>query len=125
MAAGDGVVELAGANGGYGNFVKIRHGGSHTTAYAHLSRFGNGVKKGAMVRQGQVIGYVGATGLATGPHLHYEVMVNDHQVNPMSVKMPTGRALAGAELKRFNVAMGDIERKLRQLPDPFTVAAVK
>jgi murein DD-endopeptidase MepM/ murein hydrolase activator NlpD len=125
MAAGDGVVELAGANGGYGNYVKIRHGGNYTTAYAHLSRFGTGVRKGAMVRQGQIVGYVGATGLATGPHLHYEVLVNDHQVNPMSVKVPSGRQLAGAELKRFNGAMGDIERKLRQLPDPFTVASVK
>ncbi len=125
QAAGDGVVELAGANGGYGNYVRIRHGANYTTAYAHMSRFGNGIKKGTVVRQGQIIGYVGATGLATGPHLHYEVLVHDHQINPMSVKVPAGRQLAGAELKRFNGAMGEIERKLRSLPDPFTVASVK
>ncbi|MBV8168909.1 MAG: peptidoglycan DD-metalloendopeptidase family protein [Alphaproteobacteria bacterium] len=125
MAAGDGVVELAGANGGYGNYVRIRHGSSYATAYAHMSRFGPGIKKGTVVRQGQIVGYVGATGLATGPHLHYEVLVNDHQINPMSVKMPAGRQLAGAELKRFNGAMGEIERKLRALPDPFTVASAK
>jgi murein DD-endopeptidase MepM/ murein hydrolase activator NlpD len=125
MAAGDGVVELAGSNGGYGNYVRIRHGGSYTTAYAHMSRFGAGIRKGAVVRQGQVVGFVGATGLATGPHLHYEVLVNDHQINPMSVKVPAGRQLAGLELKRFNTAMGEIERKLRALPDPFTVASVK
>ncbi|MBI3514016.1 MAG: peptidoglycan DD-metalloendopeptidase family protein [Proteobacteria bacterium] len=122
MAAGDGVVEVAGANGGYGNYVRIRHNSNHATAYAHLSRFGLGVRHGAWVRQGQIVGYVGATGLATGPHLHYEVLANDHQVNPMSVKLPSGRQLAGAELRRFGAAMGDIERKIRALPDPFTVA---
>jgi murein DD-endopeptidase MepM/ murein hydrolase activator NlpD len=123
MAAGDGVVEQAGANGGYGNYVRIRHNSNYATAYAHMARYAPGIKRGAFVRQGQIIGYVGATGLATGPHLHYEVLAHDHQVNPMSVKTPSGRQLAGAELKRFNAAMTEIERKIRALPDPFTVAS--
>ncbi len=122
MAAGDGVVELAGRNGGYGNYVRIRHDPNYSTAYAHLSRFAPRIRRGAWVRQGETIGYVGATGLATGPHLHYEVLAHDRQINPMSVKMPTGHQLAGIELRRFNTAVVDIERKVRALPDPFTVA---
>lgn len=122
MAAGDGVVEMAGGNGGYGNYVRIRHDANYSTAYGHLSRVAPGVRRGAWVHQGQTIGYVGATGIATGPHLHYEVLAHDHQINPMSVKMPAGRQLAGIELRRFNITVADIERKIRGLPDPFTVA---
>ena len=122
MAAGDGVVDMAGANGSYGNYVRIRHNDFFSTAYAHMSRFAAGIHRGTWVHQGEIIGYVGATGLATGPHLHYEVLAHEHQVNPMSVKMPSNRQLAGVALKRFNVAVADIEREVHALPDPFTVA---
>jgi len=122
MAAGDGVIEMAGLNGEYGNYVRIRHNESYSTAYAHMSRIAVGVRRGAVVHQGQVIGFVGATGLATGPHLHYEVLAHDHQINPMSIKVPSGRQLAGVELRRFNTAMAEIEREIRALPDPFAVA---
>lgn len=122
MAAGDGVVEMAGLNGEYGNYVRIRHNDSYSTAYAHMSHIAPGLRRGAVVHQGQVIGFVGATGLATGPHLHYEVLAHEHQINPMSVKVPAGRQLAGAELRRFNTAMADAERVIHALPDPFAVA---
>lgn len=90
MAAGNGVVVEAGRNGGYGNYVRIRHNGEYQTAYAHMSRFARGIRKGARVRQGQTIGYVGSTGRSTGPHLHYEVFRSGTQVNPMKLKLPTG-----------------------------------
>lgn len=100
-AAGDGVVQRANWNGGYGNYVLIRHGNGYATAYAHLSRFARGVQAGSRVRQGEVIGYIGSTGASTGPHLHYEVHVNGEQVNPASIKLPTGRQLEGTELAAF------------------------
>ena len=123
MAAGDGVVDMAGANGSYGNYVRIRHNDFFSTAYAHMSRFEPGIRRGKWVHQGEIIGFVGATGLATGPHLHYEVLAHEHQVNPMSVKMPSNRQLAGVALKRFNGAVAEIEREVHALPDPFTVAS--
>jgi murein DD-endopeptidase MepM/ murein hydrolase activator NlpD len=113
---------MAGGNGEYGNYVRIRHNDSYSTAYAHMSHIAPGLHRGQAVRQGQIIGFVGATGLATGPHLHYEVLAHDHQINPMSVKVPSGRQLAGVELRRFNTAVADIERDIRSLPDPFAVA---
>ena len=100
-AAGDGVIEVAGRDGGYGNYVRIRHNSEHKTAYGHLSRFASGIRPGVRVRQGQTIGYVGSTGQSTGPHLHYEVMVNNAQVNPMSLRLPTGKVLAGLDLAVF------------------------
>ncbi len=100
-AAGDGVIERAGAFGTYGNYVRIRHADRYATAYGHLSRYAPGIKPGASVRQGQVIGYVGATGGATGPHLHYEVLLRNTQVNPMSLKLATGRNLSTADLALF------------------------
>jgi len=98
MAAGDGIIEMAARNGSYGNYVRIRHNGSYKTAYAHLSRYGKGIKKGKRVKQGQIIGLSGATGRVTGAHLHYEVLVDGKQVNPMRLKLPTGRVLQGADL---------------------------
>lgn len=95
-AAGHGTVQRANRYGGYGNYVRIRHSNGYETAYAHLSRFARGMKAGARVRQGDVIGYVGSTGASTGPHLHYEVWVNNKPVNAMSLKLPTGRKLAEA-----------------------------
>lgn len=109
-AAGDGVVEFAARNGGYGKFIRIRHNGEYKTQYAHLNGYAKGIKKGKRVRQGQIIGYVGTTGRSTGPHLHYEVVKGSKQVNPMKIKMPSGEKLAGAQLERFNAtarAIGD------------------
>ena len=100
-AAGDGVIEVAGRNGGYGNYIRIRHNSEHKTAYGHMRKFASGIRVGTRVRQGQTIGYVGSTGASTGPHLHYEVLVNNAQVNPMSLKLPTGRRLEGPELAMF------------------------
>ncbi|QJE74909.1 M23 family metallopeptidase [Aerophototrophica crusticola] len=109
FAAGDGIVEEAGQKGAYGNYVRIRHNREIATAYAHLSRFGSGLRRGARVNQGDVIGYVGSTGRSTGPHLHYEVHRGGKQVNPMSVDLPTGRNLDGKELKRFQAVLAQIE----------------
>lgn len=101
MAAGDGVVERASRYGSYGNYIRIRHNGTYSTAYAHLSKYGKGIKAGARVRQGQVIGYAGATGRVSAAHLHYEVMMNGNQVNPLTLDLPTGRELKGRELETF------------------------
>jgi len=92
-AVGDGKIALAGRQGGYGNVIMLRHSGAYSTLYAHLSRFAPGVKPGAQVRQGDVIGYVGQTGWATGPHLHYEFRVNDVQRNPLTVALPNALPL--------------------------------
>lgn len=116
MAAGDGIVDMAGWNAGYGNYVRVRHNERYSTAYAHMSRIASGLRKGARVRQGQVIGYVGMTGLATGPHLHYEVLVHNQQINPQSVKLPTGTKLAGVELKAFAEARARTDAVVATLP---------
>lgn len=110
MAAGTATVEFAGKNGSYGNYVRLRHSNGYKTAYAHLSRFGAGIKKGQSVRQGHVIGYVGTTGRSTGPHLHYEVLVSDKQVDPKTIKVATGRTLAGNELATFKVERDRIDQ---------------
>lgn len=101
MAAGDGVVERASRYGSYGNYIRIRHNSTYKTAYAHLSRYGRGIKAGVRVKQGQVIGYAGATGRVSAAHLHYEVLVNGQQANPLTLKLPTGRVLAGEQLTAF------------------------
>jgi murein DD-endopeptidase MepM/ murein hydrolase activator NlpD len=100
-AAGNGVVELAERNGGYGNQIKIQHANGYETAYGHMQGFAKGMKPGVRVRQGQVIGYVGSTGLSTGPHVHYEVLVNKRFVNPMRIKVPRGREIEGPALAEF------------------------
>lgn len=112
-AAGDGTIEVAGRNGGYGNYVRIRHNGTYKTAYAHLSRIK--VKKGSRVRQGQVIGLVGSTGRSTGPHLHYEVLQNSKQTNPLSVKLPTGKTLTGNQLAAFNKRRAELDSQYAKL----------
>jgi murein DD-endopeptidase MepM/ murein hydrolase activator NlpD len=101
MAAGAGDISFMGWANGYGNFVVINHGDGYATAYGHLSRFAAGMHHGAHVRQGQVFAYSGATGLATGPHLHYEIRINNAQVNPLTVKVAEGRLLSGRELRAF------------------------
>lgn len=112
-AAGDGRVETAGRNGAYGNYVRIRHNARYTTAYAHMKRIAT--RRGRRVRQGQVIGTVGSTGRSTGPHLHYEILIGGRRTNPMSVKMPAGRKLKGAELARFQGIRAESDRAFAAL----------
>ncbi len=114
QAAGSGTIEKAGWNGGYGNYVRIRHSNGFSTAYAHMSRIA--AKPGTPVRQGQVIGYVGTTGMSTGAHLHYEVLVNNQQVNPLSLRLPTGRNLEGREMKQFQAEMARLDRESENTP---------
>ena len=101
MASGDGVVKKAGWCGGGGNCVKIKHNSTYQTVYAHMSKFARGIKSGVRVKQGQTIGYVGSTGKSTGPHLHYEVIVNGKKVNSQKLKLPSGKILKGNERKKF------------------------
>ena len=101
MASGDGVVKKAGWCGGGGNCVKIKHNSTYQTVYAHMSKFARGIKSGVRVKQGQTIGYVGSTGKSTGPHLHYEVIVNGKKVNSQKLKLPSGKILKGDERKLF------------------------
>tara|TARA_Y100000588_G_C14182382_1_gene894232 strand:+ start:710 stop:1357 length:648 start_codon:yes stop_codon:yes gene_type:complete len=100
-AAGNGTIEYAGRNGGYGKYIRIRHNGSYKTAYAHLNNFNKGISKGVRVNQGQIIGYVGSTGLSTGPHLHYEIIYQGKPINPLKMKLPSTKTLKGAELEKF------------------------
>ncbi len=108
-AAGHGTVERASRYGGYGNYVRIRHANGYKTAYAHMSRYGPGVRKGRRVRQGDVIGYVGSTGASTGPHLHYEVYINGKPVNAMNLNLPTGRKLDAEMLDAFTARRQQID----------------
>jgi murein DD-endopeptidase MepM/ murein hydrolase activator NlpD len=101
MAAGAGTVKFMGRASGYGNFVLINHGNEYATAYGHLKRFAPGMRVGAHMRQGQIFAYSGMTGMATGPHLHYEIRLHGGQVNPLQVKMAQGRQLIGALLRKF------------------------
>ncbi|MEO1040536.1 MAG: M23 family metallopeptidase [Pseudomonadota bacterium] len=101
MAAGNGIVERANRFGSFGNYIRIRHANGYKTAYAHLNGFARGVRSGARVQQGQIIGYVGTTGRSTGPHLHYEVHLNGRPMNPMRLDLPEGRSLEDDELDAF------------------------
>jgi murein DD-endopeptidase MepM/ murein hydrolase activator NlpD len=124
VAAGDGVVAQAGPWAGYGNWLRIHHTGGWDTGYGHLSRFAKGVRPGAHVRQGQVVAYVGATGLATGPHLHYEIWKAGQRVNPLSAKVPQGSELGGAELARFKVEKARIDGLLAHPQGQLMAAAM-
>ena len=101
MASGNGIIKKAGWCGGGGNCVKIKHNSTYETVYAHMSKFARGIKKGVRVKQGQTIGYVGSTGKSTGPHLHYEVIVNGKKVNSQKLKLPSGKILKGKNRKIF------------------------
>ena len=101
FASGNGVIEKVGLEGGYGKYIRIRHANGYETAYGHMSAFARGMEPGKRVRQGQVIGYVGSTGLSTGAHLHYEILINGRFVDPMKIKLPRGRVLEGALLAGF------------------------
>jgi murein DD-endopeptidase MepM/ murein hydrolase activator NlpD len=116
MAAGSGVIQYAGWEGGYGNFIVLNHGNTYATAYGHLSRFAPGIRTGSHVRQGEVIAYSGATGLATGPHLHYEIRINGTQVNPATVKVARGRILMGRELVGFEIERLHVDGELAAMP---------
>lgn len=122
-AAGNGTIEKAGRFGGYGNYVRIRHNSSLKTAYAHMSRMV--VKPGQRIRQGDLIGYVGTTGRSTGPHLHYEVLVNNSHVNPNSVDLPTGENLAGKALRDFKDKIRDIEQQYAEIAEGIKFAQVQ
>ncbi len=104
MASGDGKVTKAGWCGGGGNCVKIKHNSVYQTVYAHMSKFGRGIKKGVRVKQGQIIGYVGSTGMSTGPHLHYEVIENGKKINSQKLKLPSGKILKGEDRKKFELS---------------------
>ena len=104
MASGDGKVIRSRWCGGGGNCIKIKHNSTYTTVYAHLSKFARGIKEGVKVRQGQIIGYVGSTGLSTGPHLHYEVIENGKKINSQTLKLPSGKVLKGKERKLFEIS---------------------
>ena len=101
MASGNGIIKKAGWCGGGGNCVVIKHNSTYQTVYAHMSKFAKGIRNGVRVRQGQTIGYVGSTGKSTGPHLHYEVIVNGKKVNSQKLKLPSGKVLKGEERKIF------------------------
>lgn len=123
LASGNGVVEKAGWSSGYGRQTIIRHANGYETSYSHQNAIAKGVKAGAKVRQGQVIGYVGSTGLSTGNHLHYELSVNDKKVDPMRIKLPSGRALKGAELDTFERERDRIDNLLRERVESPLVAS--
>jgi len=102
MATADGTVTFAGwSTIGYGNFIDVKHNGIYSTQYAHLSRFGKGIKAGAHVQQGQIIGYVGSTGYSTGPHLHYQIKKNGHLVNPLEIELPAGDPIPEDQKEAF------------------------
>ena len=103
MASGDGIISRAKWCGGGGNCIKIKHNSVYQTVYAHLSKFGKGIKRGVRVKQGQIIGYVGSTGMSTGPHLHYEVIENGRKINSQKLKLPSGRILKGKDRNLFEV----------------------
>ena len=115
MASGSGTVTRARWCGGGGNCIKIKHNSSYETVYAHLKAFAKGIKEGRKVKQGQIIGYVGSTGLSTGPHLHYEVIVNGKKVNSQRLKLPSGKTLKGQEREEFELKRIKIDLKLSEL----------
>jgi murein DD-endopeptidase MepM/ murein hydrolase activator NlpD len=112
FAAGNGIVETVGWEGGYGKYIRIRHANGYETAYGHLTAYAKGITEGVRVRQGQIIGYVGSTGLSTGPHLHYEIMVNGRFVDPNRIRLPRGRALEGPVLAGFEMERDRIDHMM-------------
>ena len=115
MASGSGTVTRSRWCGGGGNCVKIRHNSTYETIYAHMKSFAKGIKEGKKVKQGQIIGYVGSTGMSTGPHLHYEVVVNGKKVNSQRLKLPSGKILKGDERKEYEIERIKIDLKLSEL----------
>jgi murein DD-endopeptidase MepM/ murein hydrolase activator NlpD len=116
FAAGNGVIEEIGPRGGYGRYVKIKHADGYETAYGHMTAFARGLEIGSRVRQGQVIGFVGSTGVSTGSHVHFEILINERFVDPMKVKLPRGRVLDGATLAQFEKDRGQLDAVLANAP---------
>lgn len=116
LASGTGIIEYAAHKGYNGNYIRIRHANGYQTAYSHMSRFAKGITQGVKVRQGQIIGYVGSTGLSSGPHLHFEVLVNNRFVDPMSIQVPRERKLEGKELDQFQKERARIEELMHRSP---------
>ncbi|MCA0422274.1 MAG: M23 family metallopeptidase [Proteobacteria bacterium] len=124
MAAGNGTVRFAEWDSGYGRRVEVQHTNGYVTTYNHMSAFGRGITAGVRVRQGQVVGYLGSSGLSTGPHLHYEVMINERHVDPLAIKLPRGRELEGPQLAEFKRQREQIDQILKKAPGAAaTVAA--
>ncbi|HKF09530.1 MAG TPA: M23 family metallopeptidase [Xanthobacteraceae bacterium] len=120
FAAGTGVIDKIGWEGGYGKYIRIRHANGYETAYGHLSAFARSMEAGKKVRQGQVIGYVGSTGLSTGAHLHYEILINGRFVDPIRIKLPRGRVLEGPLLAGFDQERGRMEAMMtRAMPSRY------
>ena len=115
MAAGTGHIEFVGNNGGAGKYIRIKHMNGYKTAYAHLSKYASGINKNVKVKQGQTIGYVGTTGLSTGPHLHYEVWFNGKRINPMTMKLPSGKKLENNDLEVFLKLKEEIDIKINEI----------
>jgi murein DD-endopeptidase MepM/ murein hydrolase activator NlpD len=122
FASGNGSIETIGLEGGYGKYIRIRHANGYETAYGHMSAFARGLDEGSRVRQGQVIGYVGSTGLSTGSHVHYEILINGRFVDPMKVKLPRGRVLEGPLLANFEEAREKLDQVLARATPSARVA---
>ena len=122
-ATGDGVVVFAGKNGGFGRTIKLKHGGAYSTVYAHLRNFAKNIRKGKKVKQGQIIGYVGQSGLATGPHLHYEFQIHGTHRNPLTVKLPKVKAIAKENLPEFKKTIVPILAELDRITGKSVISA--
>ena len=116
FAAGNGILEEIGLKGGYGKYVKLRHSNGYQTAYGHMTAFARGLDVGSKVRQGQIIGFVGSTGLSTGSHVHFEILINDRFVDPMKVKLPRGRVLDGGALAQFEKDREQLDAVMTRAP---------
>jgi murein DD-endopeptidase MepM/ murein hydrolase activator NlpD len=116
FAAGNGVVEKAGWESGYGKYIRIRHNNGYETAYGHMSAYAMGIDEGSRVRQGQIIGFVGSTGLSTGAHVHYEILVNGRFVDPMRIRLPRGRSLQGPVLASFEQERDRLDAMMTRAP---------
>jgi murein DD-endopeptidase MepM/ murein hydrolase activator NlpD len=125
FAAGNGEIEEIGLKGGYGKYVRIRHPNGYETAYGHMTAFARGLDVGSKVRQGQIIGFVGSTGLSTGSHVHFEIIVNDRFVDPMRIKLPRGRVLDGSTLAAFNNDRDQLDAVLSHAPSSSHVAQAR
>lgn len=110
-SAADGTIEFVGWQNGYGNFIIVKHWGAYTTAYGHMSRFNPDIKKGTKVKQGDIIGYVGSTGMSTGPHLHYEFRINGVQRDPRQIDMPNIQPLTASEMEKFRIVVADMRHR--------------
>jgi murein DD-endopeptidase MepM/ murein hydrolase activator NlpD len=125
-ASGDGTVVFVGKRGGYGNLVEVRHGNGYTTYYGHLSRIRKGIRRGKKVTQGEVIAYVGSTGLSTGPHLHYEMRINNRPLNPLSLKIPHGESVSAKDMAAFRRKRSLMDTRLASIPSTnFAATEVK